>query len=367
MYCKKELKIKHIFIIFTLILVPALAPAATGKTKSHRPLNITCQPIPSFSIPSILFLCGQPLPLHDRHCREMLDRELTIAVYNHAQVVLWIKRSPRYFPLFSRKIKSLGLPIDLKYIAVSESALLENIHSRAGAAGLWQFMRRTGRHLGLRINTDIDERLDPARATECALNYLKYLRDKFNSWPLALAAYNCGEKRVADAVKEQKTDDYHTLSLPTESERYLYRLAAIKLILSNPGKYGYKIDQHNCYKPLPVDYINLKLKHKFSLIDFALHLGTTYYELKKLNPHLINKRLPKGEFNLVLPQGYKDKVAGILSSLTPLSSRRTRYLVRKGDTLSAISHRFNISVAHLKKINRLNNAKIMVGQKLLLQ
>jgi hypothetical protein len=367
MYCKKGYKIKQIIIVLCLLAAPVLTSAENTITNETRTNNGSSRLTSTYRIPKSLSFCGHPLPLGERHCREMLDRELTIAVYNRAQVIMWLKRTPRYFPLFTEKIRALNLPDDLKFLAVAESSLIENIHSRAGAAGLWQFMRHTGRRLGLRINSTIDERLDPVAATECALNYLKFLRDKFGSWPLALAAYNCGEKRVADAVSEQQTENYHTLSLPAESERYLYRLAAIKLILSNPAAYGYKIDRRECYEPLQVDYIYLNLNGEVSLIDFALRLGITYHKLKKLNPHLISKRLPKGKFNLALPPGYKDQIAGILKEMPRLTTHESYYLVKRGDTLRKISLRHNVTVKHLIKLNRLKSSKIMIGQKLRLR
>jgi len=367
MYCKKGFKIKQFIIGLCLIAAPALAAAESTVTGEAHTHDNSLTPITSYQTPTTLSFCGYPLPLQERHCREMLDRELTIAIYNRAQVIMWLKRAPRYFPLFDREIEALGLPEDLKFLAVAESSLIENIHSRAGAAGLWQFMRHTGRRLGLRITSTIDERHDPIASTRCALNYLRFLKNKFGSWPLALAAYNCGEKRVSDAVSEQQTKNYHTLSLPSESERYLYRMAAIKLILSNPAAYGYKIDLQECYEPLSVDYLSLNLKGEVSLVDFALQLGITYHEIKKLNPHLISKRLPSGRFNLALPAGYQDKVAGVLKSLPRQTVQKSQYLVKRGDTLNKISRRFNISVIRLTRLNQLESSKIMIGQKLRLK
>ncbi len=368
MYSKKELKIKQIIIIAGLILLPAILRAAPAEKAPLKNPEIYNLQIPIFKVPEKLTFCGYPLPLNERYCREMLDRELIIAAYNQAQVIMWLKRAPRYFPLFTKKIKRLKLPEDLKFVAVAESSLIDDIHSRAGAAGLWQFMRHTGRRRGLRITANLDERLDPVRATEQALAYLKFLKAKFSSWPLALAAYNCGEKRVANAVSKQKTKNYHSLSLPEESERYFYRLAAIKLILNNPAAYGYRISPDQCYKPLPVDYIPLNLKNEYSLTDFALRLGLTFHHLKKLNPHLISNRLPAGKFNLILPAGYSRKVAAVIRKLPPLTTwRRAYYIVKKGDTLGAIARRFHTSSGKLIRLNRLPNSRIIIGQKLRLR
>ncbi|MCK5539385.1 MAG: transglycosylase SLT domain-containing protein [Deltaproteobacteria bacterium] len=351
MYSKKASKIKYFLFALGFFLIPATPLAA--------------QSVPNFTIPATLSFCGEPLPLHKRHCREMLDREFTISVYDRAQVVMWLKRSSRYFPFFERELKAAGLPDDLKYLAVAESALITDIRSRAGASGLWQFMKHTGRRQGLRITATIDERLDPRASTRAAVRYLAFLKKKFTNWPLALAAYNCGEKRVSDAMSAQKSNDYFHLSLPRESERYLYRLAAIKIILNNPKAYGYRLPAFQRYQPLAGKSVILKLKNEYSLTAFALKMGTTYHTLKKLNQHFIRKKLPNGKFHLYLPKGCKHNVEIVLKAMNPLSRKTGRqYTVKRGDTLGAISRRFRIPIAKLKKLNRLNSSKIMVGQKL---
>ena len=368
MYSKKAYKIKYILFAIQLFLM-LITPLATRADNQLSPCAETTGPnLSDLTPPATLSFCGEPLPLNERHSREMLDRELTIAAYNRAQVVMWLKRSPRYLPFFVRELKAAGLPDDLKYLPVAESSLIKDIHSRAGAAGLWQFMKHTGRRQGLRITTTIDERLDPLASTRAALLYLAFLKEKFTTWSLALAAYNCGEKRVSDAMNGQKSNDYYHLSLPQESERYLYRLAAIKIILNHPETYGFKISTDQCYQPLTNESVSLKLKNEFSLTGFALQLGTTYHTLKKLNSHLISKQLPSGSFNLLLPQGGGSKVSTILKTLQPLprraDHRQANYTVKNGDTLGAISRRFHIPITQLKKLNNLKSSKIMTGQKL---
>ncbi len=367
MYSKKSSKIKYfLFAIgFFLTLATPLAARTDGQPSRH--LKTAGQSVPNFTIPATLSFCGEPLPLYERHCREMLDREFTISVYNRAQVIMWLKRGSRYFPLFERELKAAGLPDDLKYLAVAESALITDIRSRAGASGLWQFMKHTGRRQGLRITATIDERLDPRASTRAAVLYLAFLKEKFTNWSLALAAYNCGERRVSDAMSAQKSNNYFHLSLPRESERYLYRLAAIKIILNNPEAYGFKLPTSQCYQPLTGKSVILKLKNEYSLTAFALNMGTTYHTLKKLNQHFISKKLPNGKFHLRLPKGCNHEVATVLKAMKPLSwraSHQPSYTVKKGDTLGAISRRFRISIAKLKKLNQLKSSKIMIGQKL---
>lgn len=368
MYCKKAHKINY--ILFAIGIFCWLSFPLTGRANDQPALQAatSSQKLAILTPPPTLSFCGETLPLHERHSREMLDREFTIAIHNQAQVVMWLKRKPRYLPFFERELKAAGLPDDLKYLPVAESSMIIDIRSRAGAAGLWQFMKHTGRRQNLRITPTIDERLDPISSTRSALRYLAFLKNKFTTWSLALAAYNCGEKRVSDAMSEQKSNDYYHLSLPQESERYLYRLAAIKIILDNPEAYGFKLPSEQCYQPLPCKPVSLKLKNEFSLTDFALQLGTTYHTLKKLNPHLISKKLPRGKFNLLLPENCDRKVATVLKTLKPVPRRsnykKPSYIVKTGDTLGAISRRFHVPIATLKKLNRLKSSKIMIGQKL---
>ena len=116
--------------------------------------------LPDFSLPGSISLCDESIPLENRRVLEMLDREFTIAVWDRAQVFLWLKRAGRYFPYIEEKLSEAEMPDDLKYMAVAESALITDIKSRKRAVGLWQFMSRTGRQYGLRKNRTIDQRLD---------------------------------------------------------------------------------------------------------------------------------------------------------------------------------------------------------------
>ena len=132
-----------------------------------RPSSLTT------AFPTNLTLCGEPVPLHDRKFWEMMDREFTLAVYDQAQVFLLLKRSTRFFPFIESQLKAKGMPDDLKYLMVAESAMRPVVFSNKGAAGHWQFMEKTGKRFNLRKNSQIDERLDLAKSTEAALSYLK--------------------------------------------------------------------------------------------------------------------------------------------------------------------------------------------------
>jgi hypothetical protein len=278
----------------------------------------------------------------------MLDREFIIAVLDRAQVVLWLKRSGRYFPYIEAKLAEAGLPDDLKYVAVAESALLTDIRSRKGAVGLWQFVSRTGRRYGLKKSYLIDQRLDYERSTEAAIRYLKRLHEKFGSWTLAMAAYNCGETTLKRAIRKQNVNDFYRLHLPPETERYIFRIAAIKIIMENPKHYGFDFPREHTYPPRWYDTVEMNINHRLKLTDLAGALDTDYKVLKDLNPQFRRDYLPKGIYRVKLPPGFGPNVVNALQQLGHTDSKDTGqtcenyYLVRRGDTLGHISKKTGI-------------------------
>ena len=154
--------------------------------------------VPYFSFPQQMDLCGEAVPLHLEDVRERFDREFTLVVYNHAQVYLWLKRKERFFPSLERDLSQHKLPDDLKYVAVAESDLLAHAQSPAGAVGPWQFISSTGSHYGLDQTRLVDERQDFDKSTTSAFRYLQDLHGQLQNWTMAIAAYNCGERRMQD-------------------------------------------------------------------------------------------------------------------------------------------------------------------------
>jgi hypothetical protein len=256
-----------------------------------------------FPLPKTLSLCGEPLPLENRRVWEMLDREFSLSVLNRTQVFLWLKRSGRYFPYIEKKLAEAGMPKDLKYLAVAESSLLTGIRSRKGALGLWQFIARTARLNGLRKDHKMDERLDFERSTEAALKYLQTLKGMFDTWTLALAAYNSGEDRLNKEIKEQKVKDYYRLNLPRETERFIFRIAAIKIIMEDPERYGYRLAPQSIYRPIKYDTVPVKITIPRHITDAAKALGTDFKVLKELNPHILGYYLPTGRYMIKVPYG----------------------------------------------------------------
>jgi soluble lytic murein transglycosylase-like protein len=259
--------------------------------------------LPYYQLPAGLTLCGAPVPLEERVVREGLDREFTIVVWSRAQTLMWLKRAHRYFPEIQEKIRSHHLPEDLKYVALVESDLRAAARSPAGAAGPWQFMAPTAQRFQLKANDSIDERLDLGVATDAALNYLKALYQQFGSWPLALAAYNAGEGRVKKELTAQGVHDYWRLALPEETERYVYRVLAAKVVLENPAYYGYEIPPGDLYPPIAADEVALSTSQAVTVRGLAEAAGTYYRAFKLLNPWIKGSTLPPGSYRLKVPKG----------------------------------------------------------------
>jgi hypothetical protein len=270
----------------------------TLKPASNRTIS---QVHYDFPLPNSFNLCGEPMPLEDRRVWEMLDREFTITVWDQAQVLMYLKRASRYFPYIESRLALAQMPDDLKYLAVAESALIIYSRSRKGARGPWQFMTPTARVNGLRRNLVVDERLDFELSTEAALQNLKRLKEKFGSWVLAMAAYNGGETRLRKAIKEQKTNDYYRLNLPLETERYVFRIAAIKIILANPNRYGYVLSSEGHYQPKAYDSVEVKTHAPIDIIDIADLLETDFKTLKELNPQFLRDYIPIGRYTVKVP------------------------------------------------------------------
>jgi membrane-bound lytic murein transglycosylase D len=228
--------------------------------------------------PDIVFICGERIPLEIPDVRERFEREFYLE-FDENQLILDLKRCGKYMPFIESKIKERGLPSDLKFLAIAESRLIENAYSSKGAAGLWQLMPETARKYGLRIDDYIDERLNIQKSTDAALSYLQDLYNKFNSWTLALAAYNAGEARISDALQFQWVDNYFDLHLNRETARFIFRVAAIKELISNAKRYGFVIDTTKLFKPPDVKYVSVRGPIQ-NLAVWAKLQGTNYKTLK---------------------------------------------------------------------------------------
>lgn len=398
------------------------APPAAPTLRSDFP---PAYAVPYYPPPSQIDLCGEPVPLHNQDVAERFDKEFTLVVYNNAQVYLWLKRMERYFPWIEERLRSYNLPDDLKYVAIVESDLLPNACSPKGAAGPWQFMPKTGSSYGMDVQGSYDERFDFERATDGAFRYMQDLNKRYKNWALAIACYNCGDKRILEQAKSQRTSDYYQMKLPIETERYVFRILAIKAVLSNPAQYGYSMPKGQGYPQLKADRLTVTFSRPTSVQTIASAAGTTFREIKRLNPTLRADEAPVGTYEIRLPKGTArvfqqnfdaakirlaaDQPRAVEEKPTyveqpseppeaqappeevkpversakppekkveppkkqaeppkkqPESASATTYTVKKGDTLSTIAQRNKVTVEELKKLNHLKDSDLDLGQKL---
>ena len=253
------------------------------------------QNVHDIEFPDVLTFCGERVPLERFYVRESLERELLVNSYLHASTLLLLKRTSRWFPVIEPIMRKNGLPEDFKYLAMIESSLT-NAVSPSKAVGFWQFLEGTGKEYNLEINKEVDMRYNQELETKAACQYLKDSYRRFNNWTLAAAAFNCGNGRINRTIQEQRVDSYYDMLLPNETERYVYRILALKLITENPQKYGFHISDEGWYQPL--EYKTITVTESITdLVDFAITNGTNLKMLKYYNPWLRGTTLTIAEGN----------------------------------------------------------------------
>ena len=240
-------------------------------------------------LPESIDLAGEKTPLDAPDIQERLDKELLVNTYWQSNMMLLLKRANKYFPLIEEILEEEGIPSDFKYLAVIESGL-ENVRSPKGAKGFWQLMPATAKEYGLEVNTNVDERYHIEKATRVACKYLKKAKNRFGSWTLAAASYNRGMYGTNRLLDRQLVDSYYDLLLNSETGRYVFRILAVKEIMTNPERYGFVFNSEDLYNPIPVKKIGLDTAIA-NLAEFAKEKQINYKILKIHNPWLIENHL----------------------------------------------------------------------------
>jgi hypothetical protein len=243
----------------------------------------------ALKLPSNLDFSGEAVPLDQPDIRERLDKELLVNTYWQSNMMLLLKRANKYFPTIEPILEEEGVPDDFKYLAVIESAL-ENVRSPKGAKGFWQIMPGTAKEYGLEVNSNVDERYHIEKSTRVACAYLKKAKQRFGSWTLAAASYNRGMYATDRLLSKQLSENYYDLLLNSETSRYVFRILAIKEIMSNPRAYGFIFDAEDLYQPILVRKIGLDTAIG-NIAQFAKEQSINYKILKIHNPWLIQNHL----------------------------------------------------------------------------
>ncbi|MGN1215323.1 MAG: lytic transglycosylase domain-containing protein, partial [Candidatus Cryptobacteroides sp.] len=198
----------------------------------YRPQQEGVMPPP---VPRMIVFAGDTVRLSRPDIIERMDRELIAFTYSHSNSILMLKRSRRIFEQVVPILQMNGIPEDLKYLMAIESNLDPKAQSPAGAAGLWQFMKASGREYGLVIDEEVDERYNIEKSTEAACAYLKAAYSKFGSWMNVAAGYNGGMNGLARKLSDQKQEDAMDLWMVEETSRYMYRVLVAKMFFENPS------------------------------------------------------------------------------------------------------------------------------------
>lgn len=284
------------------------------------------------------------------------------------------KRSGKYRSYILAELKKAGLPEELSWLPLIESGYKVNALSSARALGLWQFIASTGHKFGLKRNQYIDERLDPYKSTQAAIEYLKELHEIFGDWPTVLAAYNCGEGRVLRTIRDQNVnylDDFWDLykRLPNETARYVPKFLATIHIVNNMEKYG----MSNIVVDEPTEFETLTVSKQAYLKDIAETIHLQEKCLVDLNPELRYKLLPPDEYTLKVPADRKEMLLACINDIPYRAQQQyvkkqppsqiTYHKVRRGETLSAIASRYNITLTELTRYNKIYKSNyIAVGK-----
>ena len=276
-----------------------------------------------------------------------------------------------YKATFLKLLKQQGIPSEFYYMALIESGFNPFAVSSAKAVGTWQFIAETGKRYGLRIDGFIDERKDPIRATLAASAYLNDLRNVFDSWFLAQAAYNTGESRIMNMIIRYKTRNpwvlFEQKRFPKETSNYVPKIIAAYLIGSNPEKYGLK---QPTGKQMP-DLISISLPSPIRLSDIAKRLGIKKEAIKKNNPHLHSNTTPAYLDSYRIWFEKKHTEEHLLAKLEGLNVLPRKsldpgyYRIKRGDTLGKIAKNFGLSVETIKLMNNMRSNKIIAGKKIL--
>jgi len=316
----------------------------------------------------------------------------TVDLGINSSVEMWIKyfsqkdkerfqrmldRGQQYRPIVENILEENGLPKELFYLAMIESGFVTHAKSRAKAVGVWQFIKGTGSRYGLAIDSYVDERRDPIRATEAAAKYLRGLYEVFQSWELALAAYNCGEYRVLSAIMKGGTRDFWLLSeknlLPRETQNYVPKFRASIIVGENIEKYGMAPPTAESDYP---DLESVTVPSPVSIKSIAATLGMNESEIKRYNPHLHRGMTPPrfSKYEIWVPANKAETLIEASSKLLRLNVALSKssedyedkqyYKVRRGDSLLRIARKFKQSVRHIVSVNNLRSTRIFAGQRL---
>lgn len=269
----------------------AAVTAPASSRGQHRKSAPAPAAVASPIVPMTMTFCGQKVDLNRADIFERFDRELTSVAFTHGNTLLTIKRANKYFPQMAPVLTRHGVPQDLLYLACVESYLSNRAYSPAKAAGVWQFLASTAKEYGLEVSDEVDERFNLEKATDAACRYLKSAYREYGDWATAMASYNGGRGRITAELSRQEVDTAFDLYLTEETQRYVYRIMAMKAVMENPRVFGFELhDAAQLYQPVDVDIVEVSGAVE-SWPKWAHEHGVTYAQLREENPWIRAQKL----------------------------------------------------------------------------
>ncbi|MBT3301083.1 MAG: transglycosylase SLT domain-containing protein [Bacteroidetes bacterium] len=373
-----------IIVGLTIILTRLLISSTSTAPEQYKSEFEKEYGVYALEMPNKIDFSGEIVPLEVDDIKERLDRELLVNTYWQSNTILLIKRANRWFPVIEPILKQNGIPDDFKYIAVIESGFL-NLTSPSGAEGFWQFLDGTGKGYGLEINSSIDERYHVKKATQAACDYFKEAYSRFNNWTLVAASYNMGMGGVNRQLTKQHVSSYYDLLLSIETSRYVFRILALKEIFTHHDKYGFHFLASHLYQPYDTRIIRVDSTID-NLVEFAQANGSTYREIRIMNPWLQNNKLPNKSrkiYEIELPNKHsKRKKFFVHESLKvekfipekkkkeeieiPLVTKDSLiiHVVKKQENINSIAQKYGANIAEIQSWNNMYDDFVRKGQKI---
>ena len=364
-----------------------VARSAAAAPSQTRPVEEKSEPAP---IDQLLEITGEPMPTVTPETEKTVAQDLETAGHDidiplNDRVLSYVElftgrlkgyleeglgRGARFLPMIQDVFRAEGLPLDLAYVPLIESAFKPNALSRAKAKGIWQFMRGTALENGLQHDWYIDERSDPEKATRAAAKYLKTLYGMFDDWHLALASYNGGPGRVQRAMQRSGRNDFWALAassryLPRETRDYVPLILAAVIIARNPTQYGMNI------QPIEAPaFETVSLSTAVDLRRVAEWADTSVETIQDLNPELRRWTTPlrSTDYELKVPKGAAETISARLAAMTSEDlAPLTHYTVRKGETLLGVARKLGVTRSDLAEANYLSTkTALRTGQRLII-
>ncbi|MEO6883745.1 MAG: transglycosylase SLT domain-containing protein [Bacteroidia bacterium] len=371
---------------FLLLLIFKLCSFYISDGDYQETFNSKYQ-IFALNLPKDLNFAGEKVPENDFTVRESVDKELMINTYWQSQTLLMHKRANRWFPIIEPILKSYGIPDDFKYLSLTESRL-SNESSAAGAVGFWQLLPSTAKSYGLEVDENVDERYNVQKSTVVACKYFKDAYNALKNWTLVAASYNEGIAGVEKQLSKQQVCSYYDLLLNNETARYVFRVLAIKEIISHPKLYGFILRKSDLYPSIPT--YSLQVDSSIgNLVLFAQQQNVNYKILKYFNPWLRQNSLDnpdkktytfefpkKGialndlpDYDGSLPLTKEDSLLYVdkkNNSPVVCSPKGIIYSVKPNESLFSVSQKYSVTETLIKVWNNLDDTILKTGQELVL-